>query len=394
MADECLESLFVPRKPTENMCRLCSENFKPSKTNKHRLFRGIDSIAKAEFTVVLERFVGKLQERSSAICTSCRRVLTRYDSVSKEVTRLKSQIDDLCRKTREIRGEPSSPTRDLPPDDANLTSSPVLMKVYNREAAVLNLTRRARKPFRTLMNNIYRRRHRVLAKNMMKIPGQSQLIIDEVLKNVEKECRFLISKKFQSASQASVQPHLAPEFKCEKVLDEWRTVAPTFLQFLKCVSAATSFIKHRTKGAKVDAGESWSRKKPEVTMAGLILLKARSKLRLSRRYQRIGGAKRRRIERISRVSGSQSATRKKMTEIAETWDDGFLEWRKVCECPCLDDLSWIHEPAYSSCFYSDHTYNCQEGQVETVIVDTSGDEIEEVRMMLLMHHIGHLFTLI
>lgn len=380
MADECLESLTLPRKPTENMCRLCSENFKPTKTNKHRLFRGIGSLDKAEFTAVLERFMGELQETSSAICTSCRRVLTRYDSVSKEVTRLKSQIVDLCRKTRVARGEPSSLTHELseqPPGGAGTESSPGALKALSRDAAVLNLTRRARKPFRTLMNNIYRRRYRVLAKNMMKIPGQSQLIIDEVLKKVEKECRFLISKKFQSVSQASAPSHPTPEFKCEKVLNEWKSAAPTLLQFLKCASAATSFIKHRTKGAKLDEGESWSRKKPEVMMAGLILLNCSSKLRLSKRYRRNGGAKRRRIERISRIIGSQSATRKKMMEVAETWDNGFLEWKKVCECPCLVDLSWMDEPAYSFYFFSDHTYNCQEGQVETVIIDTSGDENEE-----------------
>lgn len=114
----------------------------------------------------------------------------------------------------------------------------------------------------------------------MKIPGQSQLVIDVVRKQVKKECRILTSNKFQSVAQHSMPSHLT-DFPCDRVLAEWKTVAPTFMQFLQCAIAAKDFTEQKTKGARTKKKISWSRKKPEVTMVSMILLKARSKFMVS-----------------------------------------------------------------------------------------------------------------
>lgn len=80
---------------------------------------------------------------------------------------------------------------------------------------------------------------------------------------------------------------------------------------------ATDYTEHKTKGARTYKRRSWSRKKPEVKMAGLLLLKARSEFMASIMYLnslvlRHGGANKRCIERFNRlgVCVNHSATLK------------------------------------------------------------------------------------
>lgn len=81
---------------------------------------------------------------------------------------------------------------------------------------------------------------------------------------------------------------------------------------------------------------------------------------------------------FNRVCVNPSVTLKKIKEIAETWDAGILEWKKiVCDSPSLEDLSWIDDPGCSSWFLSDHTYHREENEVEEVFIVTSS-ESEEV----------------
>ncbi|XP_051528312.1 uncharacterized protein LOC127425964 isoform X2 [Myxocyprinus asiaticus] len=121
-------------------------------------------------------------------------------------------------------------------------------------------------------------------------------------------------------------------------------------------------------------------------MAGLILLKARSKFMASPMYRNSmvlihGGAKKRCIDRFNRIGVyvNHSATLKKIKEIADTWDAGILEWKKVmCDSPSLEDLSWMDEPGCSTSFLSDHTYHCEEKEVEEVFTDTSSESEGEL----------------
>ncbi len=55
--------------------------------------------------------------------------------------------------------------------------------------------------YRVLVNIITRGHYTALAKKFMKDSGQSQLVIDVVLKQVEKECKILTSNKFLSLGQ-------------------------------------------------------------------------------------------------------------------------------------------------------------------------------------------------
>lgn len=244
--------------------------------------------------------------------------------------------------------------------------------------------RYVKRHMRTVLNNITREGYNTLARNLINIPGQSQFVVDVVLKQVEKECRLLTSRKFNSLIQHHTPSHLA-EFKCKKVLDEWRTAAPTFLRFLKCASAADKATKHKAKGERYLKRRNCTRNIPEVTMAGLILLKARSKFMSSTMFRnsmilRHGGAKKRCIDRLNRIGVcvNHSSTLKMIKEIAETWDARILEWKKtMCDSPSLEDLSWMDEPGCSSSFLSDHTYHREEKKVEEVLIDTSS-ESEEV----------------
>ncbi|XP_055070873.2 E3 ubiquitin-protein ligase TRIM35 [Misgurnus anguillicaudatus] len=99
-----------PNTLVKDPCLLCGQEFHQSKTNKHRLFNGYKSKSKAEFTVVLEGFVGrKFRDTTLAICTSCRTLIMRYDRVSKDAERIKMLVDDMWKKNREKRCAASTP---------------------------------------------------------------------------------------------------------------------------------------------------------------------------------------------------------------------------------------------------------------------------------------------
>ncbi len=127
-------TLQTKPKKVENDCLLCGREFYPSKCNKHRLFHGLKSDNKAECAVVLEEFVGKLQDTTLAVCGSCRTLLLRYDRVSKDTERIKWLIKDTWRKMREKRCAESTPSMEVKrrrevmdtaanDDDKNTTSS-------------------------------------------------------------------------------------------------------------------------------------------------------------------------------------------------------------------------------------------------------------------------------
>ncbi|XP_042587019.1 E3 ubiquitin-protein ligase TRIM39-like isoform X1 [Cyprinus carpio] len=105
----------VQTKPKKvgNDCLLCGREFYPSKCNKHRLFHGHKSENKADYAVVLEEFVGKLQDTTLAVCGTCRTLLLRYDRVSKDAERIKRLIKDTWRKMREKRCAESTPSLEV-----------------------------------------------------------------------------------------------------------------------------------------------------------------------------------------------------------------------------------------------------------------------------------------
>ncbi|XDV30403.1 hypothetical protein PO909_033332 [Leuciscus waleckii] len=100
-------------KKVENGCLLCGRDFYPSKCNKHRLYHGHKSENKAEYTVVLEDLVGKLQDTTLAVCSICRTLLLRYDRVSKDAERIKWLITDTWKKMREKRCAESTPSLEV-----------------------------------------------------------------------------------------------------------------------------------------------------------------------------------------------------------------------------------------------------------------------------------------
>ncbi|KAL0184426.1 hypothetical protein M9458_020122, partial [Cirrhinus mrigala] len=81
----------------------CVISFSPSRCNKYRLFHGHKLANKADYTVVLEEFVGKLQDTTLAICGSCKTLLLGYGRVSKDPEQIKMLIQDMWKKTREKR---------------------------------------------------------------------------------------------------------------------------------------------------------------------------------------------------------------------------------------------------------------------------------------------------
>ncbi|XP_051999072.1 E3 ubiquitin-protein ligase TRIM39-like [Xyrauchen texanus] len=97
----------------EDVCLLCGKGFYPSRCNKHRLFQGQKSKNKAEYTVLLEEFVGKLHDTTLAVCSQCRSLLLRYDRVTKDVERTKLLIKDMWMKTREKRCAAATPTLEV-----------------------------------------------------------------------------------------------------------------------------------------------------------------------------------------------------------------------------------------------------------------------------------------
>lgn len=100
-------------KKVENGCLLCGKDFYPNKCNKHRLYHGLKSENKAEYTVVLEEFVGKLQDTTLAVCSICRTLLLRYDRVSKDAERIQWLIKDTWKKMREKRCAESTPSLEV-----------------------------------------------------------------------------------------------------------------------------------------------------------------------------------------------------------------------------------------------------------------------------------------
>ncbi|XP_016093433.1 E3 ubiquitin-protein ligase TRIM39-like [Sinocyclocheilus grahami] len=135
MAQESPQNVVQTKpKKVENDCLLCGREFYPSKCNKHRLFHGHKSENKADYAVVLEELVGKLQGTTLAICSICRTLLLRYDRVSKDAERIKWLIKDTWRKMREKRCAESTPSMEVKrrrevmdtaaaDDDRNTTSS-------------------------------------------------------------------------------------------------------------------------------------------------------------------------------------------------------------------------------------------------------------------------------
>lgn len=175
-----------------------------------------------------------------------------------------------------------------------------------------------------------------LPKLVMDIPGLDNIAIEQVLKRVDKECQELTCKKFKSTLKKSTPSDLK-QFPWEKVLDEWKKKAPTFLQFLKSASNVSTQVTGE-KGKK-----SARAKICTMAMAGATLLRARSNFISAPMYRNAlvmqhGGAKKRCYGRFGRIS--ICVTRKnclrKLKTISGSWDQKYLKWRRdVCDARSL-----------------------------------------------------------
>lgn len=74
----------------------CDQSFNPSRCNKYKLFHGYKPANKADYTIVLKEFIGKLiKDTTLAICGSCKTLLLRYGRVSKDAERIKMLSEDM-----------------------------------------------------------------------------------------------------------------------------------------------------------------------------------------------------------------------------------------------------------------------------------------------------------
>ncbi|XP_020507021.2 uncharacterized protein [Labrus bergylta] len=149
-------------------------------------------------------------------------------------------------------------------------------------------------PWRRVGDIILRGRFQRLPKAMMKVPGFKDHIVAEVLKVLDKECETLTSVTFNSALREN-DPAALKSFSWDKVMSEWKTTAPTFLQFLR---HASKVFENQTLTPK---------DKPlPMAMGGALLLRARSScmcapLYINSMILRQGGTKKRCIARLNRL---------------------------------------------------------------------------------------------
>lgn len=104
------------------------------------MFYGHKLANKADYAVTLEEFIGKLQDTTLAVCSSCKTMLMRYDLVSKDAEWIKMHIQDMWKKTREKRCATSIPALEVMDtaandDDKNTASRSSSLQQFTDSAA-------------------------------------------------------------------------------------------------------------------------------------------------------------------------------------------------------------------------------------------------------------------
>ncbi|XP_036385721.1 uncharacterized protein LOC118778331 isoform X2 [Megalops cyprinoides] len=190
-------------------------------------------------------------------------------------------------------------------------------------------TRVLRGPFEKIGEDLVQGRYKNLPRSIMAVPGLAYCVTNEVLKLVDKECKELTSKKFDSVLRQKTPSALA-DFTWDKVLKEWEQTAPNFLKFLECASTVST-----QKGAKGQHKAADDTKKYTMAMAGVTLLRARSREMSAPMYHNSlvmhhGGAKKRCFRRLARlgICVSSRSTLHKLKQMSRSWDSQILEWKR------------------------------------------------------------------
>lgn len=163
----------------------------------------------------------------------------------------------------------------------------------------------------------------------MKVPGLDDIVIREVLKRVERECQTLTSRTTKSILSRT-SPSDLKQFSWDKVLDEWKEKAPTFLKFLECVSTVSTLAGTEKKGNK-----NYRAKMCTMAMAGATLFRARSKFMNAPMHRNAldmqrGRARNRCYDRFSRlgICVTRKSCLRKLETISGTRDKKYLRRKR------------------------------------------------------------------
>lgn len=187
----------------------------------------------------------------------------------------------------------------------------------------------------------------------MAVPGLAYCITNEVLKLVDRECKDLTSKKFDSVLRQKTPSALA-DFTWDKVLSEWEKTAPNFLRFLECASNITTQRVAKGRHKAMDGTKKYA-----MAMGGVTLLRARSREMSAPMYHNSivmhhGGAKKRCFRRLARLgicvsSRSTLHKLKQMSRSWDTWDSQILEWKRgACKGSTADEDCAKSKAAHAS----------------------------------------------
>lgn len=189
-------------------------------------------------------------------------------------------------------------------------------------------------PLEGVLEKIVQGRVNRIPHAIMSIPGLFDVVVQEVINVVKKECKKLTSQKFPSVLRQTSFKDLK-DFKWLDVVAEWRMNAPTYLKFLE--SASSVSMEATTSRTRPFSHSKTNKYK--LSMAGAILLNARCQSMSAHMYRnamimRRGGAKRHCFQRLNRlgVCISDGRALAKLKEIEETWDSEVLQWKEnVCQ---------------------------------------------------------------
>ncbi|KAI1888750.1 hypothetical protein AGOR_G00171940 [Albula goreensis] len=233
----------------------------------------------------------------------------------------------------------------IAPKTSLLPSSPVPGSIQGKQTKVIVrtpsslMTRIITGPLEKVVDNLVRGRYRYLVKSIMSVPDLYNVMVNEVLQRVEKECKQLTSLKFNSILR-QITPMALNEFKWNKALAEWRTAAPTFLKFLACASTAS--VEMRAS----DTRGPTRRKTCAMAMAGATLLKARAAGMCAPMYRNSlvlshSGARKRCFDQFSKLSicVSHVSTLKKLKEMGGLSRESHPPHRKITMAKCSPHLS-------------------------------------------------------
>ncbi|XP_049913675.1 uncharacterized protein LOC126398404 [Epinephelus moara] len=408
-----MAELCSQKTPAElvDVCRVCGDSFSPTKRNKHNVLQGHGLSVRPDYTLALEDITGERVTQGDglpkAVCGTCRTLLRRYGRSKADVEGIGSFVKEKATTVPRFKTcAPSTPSQQLkrepgPPEDSH-GSSPALRKLFpsgeaegtdpddmggvvslddgatssmNAEQHVAaesrpepqqpqrvtkvivthgpaTLSRIVTGPIEKIAMCLQRNHTKRLPKLVMDVPGLDNIAIKQVFKRVDKECQKLTGNKWKSILKKTTPSDLK-KFSWDKVLDEWKEKAPTFLQFLKCASTVST-----------EKGEGNARAKIcKMAMAGATLLRARSKFMCAPMYlnallMQHAGAKKRCYDRFGRIgiSVNRRSCLRKLKTISLSWDKKYLKWkRNICARSsemaeqCLDHQPLQHDQQTAAC---------------------------------------------